>query len=737
MSANQEPTEVTQIMSPSRLIRILLGYLKPYSSRAFILTATILLEGAFNILLALSLKFIIDFAIGPRNLRVLTIIIVGLAVGFVVTACSQVVRDYLYAWIGARILNDIRKEMFRHLQCLSLGFYSRSRTGDLAARFSSDLATVENAVVLGIPGALLCIINIIFSVSVLFLLDWRLALGAMVGLPLCVIGPKVLAARTLKAGYRLRVDQAFLAGTIHENLNAQAVVKAFNLRDSLIAKFEAQANNLTTLATRFNFLSYTSERSPNIGMLLFNVLIISGGSILAFNSSLSIGSLVAFNALFISVSTAVMGLTAVTPSLLQATGGMQRIRELLDENPEIVEKPDARSLPQLLNGIRFENVSFGYTSEQQNLRNVGMNLPAGSRIAFVGHSGCGKSTNLNLIMRFYDPEAGRVTFDGIDLRDAKLESLYDQIGVVFQENFLFNTTIRENIRLGKPGATDAEVEAAAEAAELHNIIIQMPDGYDTLVGERGGRLSGGQRQRVAIARALIRNPSLLILDEATSALDPSTEAALNETLDRVSLGRTVISVTHRLDSVQHYDHIFVFKNGHVIEQGRHELLLSFSGTYAEMWRRQHGATMSADGEFQVTDTSILRDVPLFKDLDQTYLKTIGQMFSTEHVPAGRTVITEGDEGSRFYIIVRGQVSVTAARQSREVQLATLDDGDYFGEISLLANIPTTATVTTITPSIFITLQREQLNKLVQQYAGLGAQLREALEHRLAQTYALK
>ncbi|HEV8369834.1 MAG TPA: ATP-binding cassette domain-containing protein [Pyrinomonadaceae bacterium] len=737
MSENLKKVESNGIMKPTRLLSILLGYLKPYSPRAMLLTATLLLEGAFNVLLALSLKFIIDFAIGPRNLRVLTLIIVCLAVGFVLTGVSQVLRDYLYAWLGARILNDIRKEMFRHLQRLSLGFYSRSRTGDLAARFSSDLSTVENAVVLGIPGALLCIINIVFSVSVLFLLDWRLALGAMVGLPLCVIGPKVLAARTLKAGYHLRLDQAALAGTIQENLNAQPVVKAFNLRNSVITSFENQANNLAHQATRFNFLSYTSERSPNIGMLLFNILIISGGSILAFKASLSIGSLVAFNALFISVSTAVMGLTAVTPSLLQATGGMQRIRELLTEVPEVVEKPNAKPLPQLLSGIRFENVSFGYIKEQYNLRNVGMNLPAGSRIAFVGHSGCGKSTNLNLIMRFYDPETGRVTFDGIDLRDAKLETLYDQIGMVFQDSFLFNTSIRENIRLGKPDATDAEVEAAAQAAELHNIIVQMPDGYDTVVGERGGRLSGGQRQRVAIARALIRNPSLIILDEATSALDPSTEAALNETLDHVSLGRTVISVTHRLDSVQHFDHIFVFKNGHVIEQGSHEMLLSFGGTYAEMWRRQHGATMSPEGEFQVTDTSILRDVPLFKDLDQTYLQSIAQMFSTEHVPAGRTVITESDEGSRFYIIVRGKVSVTAGRENNEsVQIATLDDGDYFGEISLLANIPTTATVTTVTPSIFITLQREQLNKLVHQYAGLGAQLREALEHRLAQTYAL-
>jgi ATP-binding cassette subfamily B protein len=730
-------TSADSLMSPGRLLRILWSYLKPYAPRAIGLFVTLLVEGAFNILLALSLKLIIDFAIAPRNSHVLTLVVGGLCAGFVLTAASQVLRDYLYAWLGSRILNDIRSEMFRHLQQLSLGFYARTRTGDLSSRFSSDLTAVENAVVLGIPGALLCVINITFSAAVLFALDWRLALGAIIGLPLCLIGPRILAPRALRAGYQTRVEQAALTSVIHENLGAQQIVKAFGLRQSVIANFEGQAKKLAGLATRFNFLSYTSERSPNIGMLLFNILLISGGSFLAFRGSLSIGSLVSFNALFITVSTGVMGLTAVTPSLLQATGGMQRIRELLDEQPTVVEKPDAKRLPHLLSGIRFENVTFGYTPAQCNLRNVAMNLPAGSRIAFVGHSGCGKSTNLNLIMRFYDPQAGRVTFDGIDLRDAQLDSLYDQVGVVFQESFLFNTSIRENIRLGKKDATDADVEAAAKLAELHEIILQMPEGYDTIVGERGGRLSGGQRQRVAIARALIRNPSLIILDEATSALDPATEAAINETLEHASLGRTVVSVTHRLQSVVHYDHIFVFKNGRVVESGSHETLLSLGGSYAEMWRRQHGTTMSADGQFQVTDTSILRDVPLFKDLDQAYLKDIAGMFSTEHVPAGRTVITEGDEGSRFYIIVRGKVAVSATNENDEaIRVATLVDGDYFGEISLLANIPTTATVTTLAPSIFITLQREQLNKLFHQHSRLGAQMREALEHRLAQTYAM-
>lgn len=266
------------MIGPGRLLRILLSYVKPYRPRAVLLVVTLVIEGVFNILLALSLKFIIDFAIGPHNGKLLAIILGCLCGGFLLTATSQVVRDYLYAWFGARILNDLRKEMFRHLQQLSLGFYQRTRTGDIAARFTSDLNAVENAVVLGIPGASLCVINIIFSTCVLFVLDWRLALGAMAGLPLCVIGPRILAPRALKAGYQLRVEGAALASNIHENLGAQPIVKAFGLGQSILRTFEAQAEKLAAMATRFNFLSYTSERSPNIGMLLFNVALISGGS---------------------------------------------------------------------------------------------------------------------------------------------------------------------------------------------------------------------------------------------------------------------------------------------------------------------------------------------------------------------------------------------------------------------------------------------------------------------------
>jgi ATP-binding cassette subfamily B protein len=717
-------------MSPTRLLKILLSHVRQHSSRAALLVLTLLVEGVFNVLLALSLKLIIDYAVAPRRAAVLAFILAALGVGFLLTAASQVLRDYLYAWLGSHVIADIRAEMFRHLQRLSPAFYAHARTGDLSARFSSDLAAVENAVVLGIPGALLCVINIIFSACVLFALDWRLALCASAGLPLCVVGPRLLAPRALKEGDRLRVEQAALTNVIHENLGAQAVVRAFSLGRSVLASFEAQGAKVTALATRFNFLSYVSERSPNIGMLLFNVLLIGIGSYLAFAGSLSIGSLVSFNALFITVSTAVMGLTAVTPTLLQATGGMRRVREILDERPTVVERPDALPLKPLLTGIRFDDVTFGYTPERSNLFDVTLEVPAGTRVAFVGHSGSGKSTGLSLCMRFYDPQAGRVLFDGVDLRDARLDSLYEQLGVVFQESFLFNTSVRENIRLGRHEATDAEVEDAARAAEIHDIITQMPDGYDTVVGERGGLLSGGQRQRIAIARALVRNPSLIILDEATSALDPGSEAAINETIERISVGRTVISVTHRLTSVVNYDHIFVFHEGRLIEQGTHDELLRRGAAYAGMWRRQTGTTLAPNGDLFVTDVEILRDVPLFKDLDRSYLQEISDMLIAERVPKGRTIIKEGEEGRRFYIVARGKVAVSATSDEGHARrLAILEDGDFFGEISLLTDSPTTATVETLTPSTFLVLQREQLRNLMRRHEALGAQVRHALEHR--------
>jgi ATP-binding cassette, subfamily B, bacterial len=370
-------------------------------------------------------------------------------------------------------------------------------------------------------------------------------------------------------------------------------------------------------------------------------------------------------------------------------------------------------------------VIFSYGGGQLNLDHVTFRIPAGSSVAFVGSSGSGKSTVLNLVMRFYDPHGGSVKLGGRELRGISLESLRASFGVVFQDNFLFNTTLRENIRVGKPAATEAEVQGAARAAEIHDFIVSLPRGYDTMVGERGGRLSGGERQRIAIARAILRDPSILILDEATSALDPATEAALNATLARVARGRTVVSVTHRLQSVTDASRIFVLDHGRLVEEGTHAELLEHRGAYRKLWEKQGGFEVSEHGDSAQAAASRLQAFPILERLEPRFLEELSASLVTERHPEGRLVIQQGDPGDKFYILVRGTVEVLkAGPDGAEQRVRVLEDGDFFGEIALLKDTPRTATVRTLSQCVFLTLQREQFKSLISRAPHLRATFEE-------------
>ncbi|HEU4321962.1 MAG TPA: ATP-binding cassette domain-containing protein [Roseiflexaceae bacterium] len=694
-------------------VRRSLGLLRPYWAASALITLAITIHLGYSTFLALSFKFLVDYALTPHDAGVLLAIVGALAGLLLVTAAADVGHDYLLASVSARAMRDLRLAMFAQLQRMPMGFYAHAAGGDLVAYFSGDLAAVEAGVSRALPKLFGAAVRVALSVVILFVLEWRLALVVLVAFPAGLLGPKLFGARAARASGQRKQAEALVLGTLQEQIAAQSVIKAFRLQASSLASFRAVLEQLVLIGRRADFLARLVGRTTDIAQVLVQVVVVSAGAALTFYGIMSVGSLLAFFGMLFSMGSALLGVSEVMPELIQAASGFRRIDGLLARQAPLDDAPDAVALPPIRREILVDDVLFRYTDLHINLDRVTCRIPAGRSVALVGRSGSGKSTLLSLIMRFYDPDSGAVQVDGHDLRGVTQDSLRTQIGVVFQDPMLLNTTVRENIRLGCAGASDAEVEAAARAAEVHETIMRMPLGYDTPVGERGSRLSGGQRQRIALARAIIGDPAVLILDEATSALDPEAEAAINATLRRLAVGRTVISATHRLAAIQDVDQILVFDRGRIVEQGRHADLLDLQGVYFQLWEQQSGFTVSRDGQTAAVTAERLRAIGLFQDLDQTPLEILARQFVTQRLGAGKLVFEEGEPADAFYIIARGSVDVHLRdADGAERWLATLQDGDFFGEVALLEGIPRTATVRTRAPSTLLMLDRERFQELV-------------------------
>jgi len=583
----------------------ILGFVKPYLANykrmlSFVAFGVVV-ETLFNVIMPLSLKFLIDDALGEEDFQALYKILGVLAAAGIFTSIVAVWYERWDARLAACIISDVRKHLFEHVQDLPAAYFGRTKRGEILSRFSVDLAAFEGSVKTFANSAALPFLELIAGIILMVFLNWQLAVVALLVFPITLIGPRMLTPKAVQANYEQKLNESALLGMVQENVAAQAVIKAFSLQRRMFGFFSFRNDETRNRIASAAFLSTMVERTVTISVLLLHLVVLAIGAYLATKGQITIGTFVTFESAFWEVSYNIAHVMHFIPVSISSAAAIRHIQELLDEPTRGADRAGAPDLPRITHDITFDRVTFQYEGSQTPvLDNLSLKLNVGKSIAIVGPSGSGKSTLLNLILRLYVPDEGRVTIDGVDVRKVTLDSLRRSMAVVFQENMLFNMSIRENIRLGKEGATDAEVEEAAKKAEIHRYIMSLPQRYDTPVGERGDTLSGGQRQRIAIARAIIRNPSVLLLDEATSALDQTTEAAINRTLLKVAKGRTMIWSTHRLTSVVEMDEIIVISGGRAIERGSHAELLARNGTYRKLWNDQihqpHGAVAQADDD---------------------------------------------------------------------------------------------------------------------------------------------
>ena len=567
--------------------RFVRPFLKNYKKVLTFVGLGVLVETLFNVIMPLSLKFLIDDALGEEDFEALVRILSVLAVAGVFTSIVAVWYELWDARLAASVISDVRSRLFEHVQNLPAAYFGRTRRGEILSRFSIDLSAFEGSIKSFANSAALPFFELIAGIILMLFLNWQLAAVALLVFPITLIGPRILTPKAVQANYEQKLNESTLLGMVQENVAAQAVIKAFSLQRRMLGLFTLRNKDAQRKIAAATFLSTMVERTVTISVLLLHLVVLALGAYLATKGQITIGTFVTFESAFWEVSYNIAHIMHFIPVSIQSAAAVRHMEELLDEPTRGADRPGAPDLPRITNDITFDRVTFQYEgSETPVLDNLSLKLNVGKRIAIVGPSGSGKSTLLNLILRLYVPDEGRVTIDGVDIRRVTRESLRQSMAVVFQENMLFNMSIRENIRLGKEGATDEEVEQAARKAEIHRYIMSLPKKYDTPVGERGDTLSGGQRQRIAIARAIVRNPSVLLLDEATSALDQTTEAAINRTLLKVAEGRTMIWSTHRLTSVVEMDEIIVISGGKAIERGSHAKLLAANGVYRKLWDDQ-------------------------------------------------------------------------------------------------------------------------------------------------------
>ncbi|HAR3866054.1 TPA: SAV1866 family putative multidrug efflux ABC transporter [Staphylococcus aureus] len=577
------------------MIKRYLQFVKPYKYRIFATIIVGIIKFGIPMLIPLLIKYAIDGVINNHALTTdekvhhLTIAIgIALFIFVIVRPPIEFIRQYLAQWTSNKILYDIRKKLYNHLQALSARFYANNQVGQVISRVINDVEQTKDFILTGLMNIWLDCITIIIALSIMFFLDVKLTLAALFIFPFYILTVYVFFGRLRKLTRERSQALAEVQGFLHERVQGISVVKSFAIEDNEAKNFDKKNTNFLTRAlkhTRWNAYSFAAINTvTDIGP----IIVIGVGAYLAISGSITVGTLAAFVGYLELLFGPLRRLVASFTTLTQSFASMDRVFQLIDEDYDIKNGVGAQPIEIKQGRIDIVHVSFQYNdNEAPILKDINLSIEKGETVAFVGMSGGGKSTLINLIPRFYDVTSGQILIDGHNIKDFLTGSLRNQIGLVQQDNILFSDTVKENILLGRPTATDEEVVEAAKMANAHDFIMNLPQGYDTEVGERGVKLSGGQKQRLSIARIFLNNPPILILDEATSALDLESESIIQEALDVLSKDRTTLIVAHRLSTITHADKIVVIENGHIVETGTHRELIAKQGAYEHLYSIQN------------------------------------------------------------------------------------------------------------------------------------------------------